>query len=72
MKDLKLDPERCANCGWMRKRDMIQPLPPPPGEKDEGIGMVVMMLFCHRFPTVLKTESQHWCGEWKEKETKLI
>lgn len=72
MKNPKLDPDRCGNCHWMRKREIIQPLPPLPGTKDEGQGMVVTMLFCHRYPTALKTETQHWCGEWKEKEVKLV
>lgn len=72
MKDLKLDAERCGNCGCMRKREIIQPLPPPPGGKDEGHGIAITMLFCHRFPTVLKTEDKHWCWEWKERKVKLL
>lgn len=72
MKDLNLEPDKCGNCFYSRKRDLVQPLPPPPGEKPQGQAMVVTILFCHRFPTVLKTEEKHWCGEWKERETKLV
>ena len=70
MTNLKIDPERCSNCKWMRKREVVQQLPPL--QDKEGRGVVMVVLFCHRFPTVLKTEHEHWCGEWKLKETSLV
>ena len=72
MNKLSLNVERCGNCRWMRKRDTVQPLPSLPDDKNGGKGIVLTIIFCHRFPTVLRTEDTHWCGEWKEKEMRLV
>ena len=72
MKQMKESAERCGNCNWMRKHEVVQPLPAAPGAKNEGQGVVVTTMICHRYPTALKTVEHHWCGEWKEKEVKIL
>ena len=67
--ELTMVPSGCRDCFYARRREVEQPIPGPPGSPPGSMGVSLQhTLFCHRFPTMLRTEPQHWCGEWREKE----